>query len=168
MLIVLGLASPLAAQTYPNAYIGPDMSHKAAQPEHLQVFDPRIRMAARIVFKGGDRLADRVTGPAVLRVEMGFITSKDVPHDTVRLRCRYLFVAPDNTSSEVMDQRLCWQGNLGDVAGQWVPMDKARFDFRPDPTDPNGTHAVHVEVTDEISGRVKVFLPSYDWQGGQR
>jgi hypothetical protein len=164
-LVALMLAAPAAAET---AFVGPDMSRAKAQPEDLKVFDDRMRMGARVTFKvAKDLLAREVEVETTLRLELGFITSADVAPDRVRLRCEAWFVGPDNTVGERVMNRICWQGSLGDVAGQWVPMAKGTLDFLPQAEDANGTWGVHVVVTDERTGRQQSFLPTWRWTGGQ-
>ena len=135
------------------------------RPEDLKVFDPRMRMAARLVFKGTENLAAHVKKPTAIELQMGFITSADVPADQVRLRCKMFFVDPKNQISHQVKDEICFSGNLGVVAGQWVAMQITTV-FRPTTQDMNGTSGVRIEVTDEATGAVQYFMPTYDWQGG--
>lgn len=159
--MILGLATPAAADVLFGDHIGT----KAPKPEHLQVFDDRIRMGARLVFEGTEDLAFDVPKPAHIDLQLGFITSADVAADDVRLRCKVFFVSPRNRISRKIKDEVCFDGNLGAVAGQWVPM-ALELTFRPVATDLNGTSGVRIEVKDEISGAEQYFMPTYNWQRG--
>lgn len=160
--LLIGVALPAGAEVL----VGEPLGEQVASPEDLQVFDDRIRMAARLVFSGTDDLADRVDKPARIDLEMGFMTSADVAPEDVRLRCKVFFVDPGNQVSRIAKDVICYKGNLGEVAGKWVPM-RLDFTFKPVTSDPKGTSGVRVEVKDQVSGEVAYFMPTYDWQGGQ-
>ncbi len=161
----LALAASVSAPAAADVLFGDPIGGMAAKPEDLRVFDDRIRMAARLVFQGTEDLAAEVPKPAHIDLQMGFMTSKDVAADDVRLRCKVFFVNPKNRISRMAKDVICFEGNLGAVAGKWVLMDLP-MTFRPVATDLNGTSGVRVEVKDEISGAEQYFMPTYNWQGG--
>lgn len=163
--ILLAASLALAAPAAADVLFGDPIGGKAAKPEHLQVFDDRMRMAARLVFQGTEDLARDVPKAAHIDLQMGFITSKGVAADDVRLRCKVFFVDPKNHISRKAKDVICFEGNLGAVAGQWVPM-ALDLTFRPVATDLNGTSGVRVEVKDELSKAEQYFMPTYNWQGG--
>jgi hypothetical protein len=163
---VLALAVIAAPMVRADTLAGGLLETLEPRPEDLKVFDPRLRMAARLVFQGTEELARDVPKAAHIDLQMGFMTSADVAADDVRLRCRVFFVNPKNHISRKARDQICFDGNLGAVAGQWVVMDISTT-FRPVATDLNGTSGVRVEVTDEVSGTVQYFMPTYGWQGGQ-
>lgn len=157
-LAFLGFALPAAAEIR--------MGDMTPEPEVLKVFDDRMRMGARLVFHGTEDLAGQVDTVRKIDLQMGFITSADVARDDIRLHCTISFITPDSIAGAPVSDGTCWQGNLGDVAGQWVPM-AVDLTFRPNPQDDSGTTGVRVIVTDEITGREVYFVPSFDWQGGK-
>lgn len=138
---------------------------KPAQPEDLIVFSDMIRMGARVVFDKNEALADEVELPAKLRLEVGFMTDTAAGDQKVKLRCEVRFVAPDGVVSDWKANKICYEGNLADTAGDWtlIPLD---FKFIPEKTDLNGASGVEVQVTDEVSGLRKVMMPTYGWMGG--
>jgi len=136
------------------------------EPEVLKVFDDRMRMGARLVFSGSEDLALDVTQARKIDLQMGFITSADAVADDVRLRCVVRWVSPDGILSEPVRDVVCFEGNLGDVAGQWVPM-SLDLTFRPDPDDAPGNTGVQVIVTEELTGTEVYFVPSFFWRAGK-
>lgn len=135
------------------------------EPEVLKVFDDRIRMGARLVYSGSEDLALDVTEVRKIDLQMGFISSKDVARDDVRLHCVARWVDPDGIVSDPVREGTCFEGNLGDVAGQWVTLDLP-LTFRPNRQDQRGNTGVQVIVTDEISGAELYLVPSFYWRGG--
>ncbi len=136
------------------------------EPEVLKVFDDRMRMGARLVYSGSEDLALDVTEVRKIDLQMGFITSADVARDDVRLRCVASWVSPDGIVSEPVRDGVCFEGNLGDVAGQWVPM-AIGLTFRPNPDDAPGNTGVQVIVTEELTGAEVYFVPSFFWRAGK-
>lgn len=155
-LAVLIAATPALAQT------------RTAGPEYLTVFSDRMRMGARIVTSAEGALAAQVATTDWLRLELGFITSANVAPGKVRLRCDIRFVGPDAASSAPVQSSLCWQGDLADVAGKWVPMPDGYLRFHPQAGDANGPWGVRVEVRDELSTDKAVLTPIYQWTGGTK
>jgi hypothetical protein len=141
---------------------------RTAGPEFLTVFSDRMRMGARIVTSVDGALAAQVATTDWLRLELGFITSGNVAPGKVRLRCDIRFVGPDAASTAPVQSSLCWQGDLADVAGQWVPMTDGYLRFHPQAGDINGPWVVRVEVQDELSTDKAVLTPTYHWTGGTK
>jgi len=154
--LMLALAAPALAQT------------RTPGPEYLTVFDDRIRMGARIVTSQDGAPAAEVATTDWLRLELGFITSADVAHGKVRLRCDTSFAGPDGAGAQTVRSAPCWQGDLAEVAGKWVPMPDANLRFHPERTDPNGRWFVRVVVRDDVTGHTATLTPSYTWTGGTR
>lgn len=163
--MVAALWAAMAAGAGADVLFGDPIGGRPPQPEDLRVFDDRMRMGARLVFEGSEDLAFEVKKPVHIELQMGFITSADVPAQDVRLRCKVFFVNPRNHISRMARDVICHEGNLGAVAGSWVPM-ALDLTFRPVATDLNGTSGVRIEVKDELSGAEQYFMPTYNWQGG--
>ena len=60
----------------------------------------------------------------------------------------------------------CYSGQLHDADGKFQPLD-FELKFRPVTSDPAGTSAVAVEVTDTVIKDHVMLWPTYDWQGGK-
>ena len=140
----------------------PKVGAHDAQPEHLIEFDKRMRMGARIVVDRTEDLAAEVTKAVQLRFEVGFMTSADVAPDDVRLHCTISFVEADGSVGAPVRDRVCWEGNLGDVAGKWTLID-APLLFRPQRDDPVGATGVLLVIKDEISRRERKLMPTFGW-----
>ncbi len=133
-----------------------------AQPEVLIEFDKRMRMGARIVVDRGEALASEVTKAVQLRFEVGFMTSADVKADDVRLHCTLSFVEADGSIGAPVRDGVCWEGNLGDVAGKWTPVGEP-LNFRPRLDDPVGATGVLLRIRDEIGKRERKLMPTFGW-----
>ena len=133
-----------------------------AQPEVLIEFDKRMRMGARIVVDRGEALASEVTKAVQLRFEVGFITSAEVKADDVRLTCKISFVEADGSIGAPVREGVCWEGNLGDVAGKWALIG-APLNFRPRREDPVGATGVLLRIRDEISRKERKVMPTFGW-----
>lgn len=140
----------------------PKVGAHAAQPEHLIEFDKRMRMGARVTVDRTEDLAHEVTSPVQLRFEVGFMTSADVKADDVRLRCTISFVEADGSVGAPVRDRVCWEGNLGAVAGTWTLIDEP-VKFRPRKEDPVGATGVLLVIRDEISKRERKLMPTFGW-----
>lgn len=149
-----------------DVLVGGKLQDLPPRPEDLKVFDGRINMAARLVFKGTEKLATHVEKKTEIELQMGFIAKAKGGADNLRLRCKLFFVSTSNQISRVKKDQTCFEGNLAAVAGKWVAMNITTV-FRPVETDQSGTAGVRVEVYDEASGAVQYFMPTYDWQGGR-
>lgn len=161
--VLWAVVSASAVLADESKMVGPDV---AARPESLIVFSDQIRMGARVVFDADESLAAEVTTPALLRLEVGFMTDKAAGDQQVRLRCKIRFVAPDKTVGAFQKNDICYEGNLADTAGKWTLL-KLKFKFRPQVSDLNGASGVWVEVTDDLSDTAKVMMPTYGWMGGE-
>jgi hypothetical protein len=161
VLTLLGMVSASA-----DVLAGGKLRGLPPRPEDLKVFDPRINMAARLVFKGTDDLATHVKKSTRIELQMGFMVNSKAKAENVQLRCKLFFVSPSNHISKVKKDQICFEGNLAAVAGNWVSMNFTT-DFRPVSTDKSGTSGVRIEVSDAETGALQYFMPTYDWQGGQ-
>ncbi|GEM_PF-7005619 len=139
-----------------------------AKPEALIVFSRDLRMGARIVNEAGTGVIASLSKPALIQLEAGFWTDKRLKTASgtmVRLRCTARFVMADGSRSKVVLNKICHKGDLAKTADAWTLM-PLNFRFRPVASDPAGVMGVELTVTDEISGKTGVMLPTFDWQGG--
>lgn len=160
LLILLALAAPALAET-PVKMI--------ARPEALIVFSKDLRLGARIVDKN-DALVASLQTPVEIDLEAGFWTDKSITEPgvkTVRLRCTARFVMADGSRGKQVLNTLCHEGDLADTANAWTQM-QIGLRFRPVASDPAGVMGVELTVTDELSGKTGVMMPTFDWQGGKK
>lgn len=152
------------AETEVDAYgLGP---HDPV-PETWLKLDEDLSVRLRILNRKGE-VADMVETPQVLNAEVSFFGREGAADRDVKLTCTARFVdAEAGWSDAVIDDKPCYEGRLSDATGKFVPL-RMRLEFRPVATDPAGTSAVVVEVTDLVVDDSISLWATYDWQGGMK
>ena len=165
MALLLALAAPAAAETEVDAF---GLGRNPPVPEQWTKIDEDISVRARVVRDQSGALAEVVKAPEVLRLELAFFAREGATDRAVALTCSVYFLdAAAVRSDPVMADVPCYTGRLSDATGKFQPLD-LDLKFRPVATDPAGTSAVAVTVTDSVITDSVMLWPTYDWQGGMR
>ena len=160
-LVLLGGAA--WAETEVDAY---GLGYHDPNPQVWLKIDPELSVRARILHDKTGVLADEVTEPEVLRLEVAFTAVDGARDREVRFTCRVRFVDPGAEWSDAVADKPCYAGRLADGAGVFQLLD-LDLRFRPQRSDPSGTAGVMVSVTEEVSGERKALVPTYRWKGGR-
>lgn len=161
---ILALALPAAAETEVDAYgLGPN----PPAPEQWTKIDEDISIQARVVRDKSGALADVVKRPEVLRLELAFFAREGAADRKVNLTCTAYFLDAEATRSDPVASGPCYSGHLLDAEGKFQLLD-FELRFKPVASDPAGTSAVAVQVTDTVINDRVMLWPTYDWQGGKR
>ncbi len=159
------LALPALAETEVDAY---GLGTHAPVAEQWTKIDEDLSIRAQVVRDKSGALAEVVKAPEVLRLDLAFFAREGAADRDVNLTCTVYFLAADATRSEPVKSDVpCYKGRLSDAAGQFVALD-LELKFRPVASDPAGTSAVGVRVTDTVIKDGVTLWPTYDWQGGTR
>lgn len=165
MALLLALAAPAAAETEVDAF---GLGSNPPVPEQWTKIDEDISIRARVVRNKSGALAEVVKKPEVLRLELAFFAREGAADRAVALTCSVYFLDAEAVRSEpVMADVPCYTGRLSDATVKFQPID-LDLKFRPVASDPAGTSAVAVRVTDTVITDSVMLWPTYDWQGGMR
>lgn len=165
MALLLALAAPAAAETEVDAF---GLGTNPPVPEQWTKIDQDISIRARVVRNKSGALADVVKKPEVLRLELAFFAREGAADRAVALTCSVYFLdAAAVRSDPVMADVPCYAGRLSDATGKFQPLD-IDLKFRPVASDPAGTSAVAVRVTDTVITDSVMLWPTYNWHGGTR
>ncbi len=161
--VVLAMATPVAAETEVDAY---GLGRNPPAPEKWTKIDEDLSIRARVVRDKSGELADVVKRPEVLRLEVAFFARKGAADRKIVLTCAAYFMDAKAQHSQKAAAVPCYSGQLHDADGKFQPLD-FELKFRPVTSDPAGTSAVAVEVTDTVINDHVMLWPTYDWQGGK-
>jgi hypothetical protein len=158
------MAGAAQAETEVDAY---GLGYHKPVPERWLKLDEDLSIRIRVLHKDG-ALAAEVTAGQVVQTEVTFFGREGAKDRDVQLVCSARFKDAEAVDSDFVRQdKPCYTGRLSDATGRFVPLDMDLY-FRPVSTDPAGTSAVEVQVTDKVVNDHVTLWATYDWQGGRK
>jgi hypothetical protein len=164
-LVALAMAGGAAAQSDP-AKLG--LGDHAPKPEKVGKLGNDIFIRARLVREKSGELAGKVKRGEIIALHLDFLPAEGAKDRPISLICsaQFIDVAGDKSDSSV-DSKICRDGRLQDSSGYYSGL-AMPLRFRPEASDPAGTHGVVVTVEDSFSGKKVVLVPTYEWVDGKK
>jgi hypothetical protein len=160
--ILAGVVASSASADVNPAKAG--LGQEAAKPEQVARLSDTVTVRIRLINEKSGNLASTVGPGELVAVKADVLGTNSDNEPNLSLVCtvRFLDMAGMASASPV-DGRPCFEGR---TYGGFQPLDMS-LRFRGSDADPNGTYGVAFTVTDNLSGRGLVLVPTFGWTGGK-
>lgn len=137
-------------------------------PERIGKIDNDLTIRVRLIREKSDDFAIALKKGEIVDVQVEFISRDGAKDRPIALVCsvEFIDIKGKKTPSSV-NGKPCMDGRLEDSYGRFNRL-TMNLRFRADEADPAGTYGVVVKVSDSISGKEVVLVPTYGWQDGAK